>query len=429
MLTVKKHLMANGLRLVAVEMPHLHSAELAVYLKVGGRNDPADRAGLSHFLEHMLFRGTADYATSLELELAFEAIGGNVNASTDEETTCYFSRVHPDRCPEGLAIFASMLLRPTLPGIEVERQIITEESLDDLNERGEEINPHNLTSRLFWPDHPLGRPTIGFPEAINAIAAADLNRHLQQFYSPANAVVIAAGAIDSAAFFQAATAAFGNWRGVPPPATLPCPDLFAGPATLFVADSDSQVHLQFAFRGFPRDDRRLTACRLIRRLLTGGGSARLYLLLREQLGIIYSVEGNLAAYDETGAFTIDVSTAPDNVPTAVAAVLGELGRLTREPLTAAELQRIKQAYFYDLDYSRDSTYEMQVRYGWGELMQFVRSIDDDCRAAEQVTADDILTVARELFAPRRLAIVAVGPTTSAHRRAVEEAIKGYGGDA
>ena len=161
-----KKTLSNGLRMVAVEMPHLHSAEIAVYIKAGGRDDPPGKAGLSHFLEHMLFRGTRDFPTSLELETAFEAIGGSVNAATDEESTCYFSRVHPDYVAQGIRLFSSMLLRPTLPGMEIEKRIITEEALEDINERGEEINTHNLASRLLWPGHPLGTPTIGYLETI-----------------------------------------------------------------------------------------------------------------------------------------------------------------------------------------------------------------------------------------------------------------------
>src|SRR6516164_2270197 len=115
MIACHKHALPNGLRLVAVEMPHLHCAEIAIYLKVGGRNDPPAKAGLSHFLEHMLFRGTAEFPSSLELETAFEMIGGAVNAATDEESTCYFSRVHPEHVREGIRLFASMLLHPTLP--------------------------------------------------------------------------------------------------------------------------------------------------------------------------------------------------------------------------------------------------------------------------------------------------------------------------
>ena len=118
MYSCTKKTLANGLRLVAVEMPHLHSAEIAIYLKVGGRNDPDGKAGISHFLEHMLFRGTAEHPTTLELETAFEAIGGSVNAATDEESTCYFTRLHPDHVPQGIRLFSSMLLRPTLPGID-----------------------------------------------------------------------------------------------------------------------------------------------------------------------------------------------------------------------------------------------------------------------------------------------------------------------
>src|SRR6266540_2700561 len=118
MLTCSKKTLPNGLRLVAVEMPHLHSAEIAFYLKVGGRNYPAGKAGISHFLEHMLFRGTKEHAGTLELENAFEAIGGSVNAATDEESTCYFSRIHPSQVSEGIKLFSSMLLRPTLPGID-----------------------------------------------------------------------------------------------------------------------------------------------------------------------------------------------------------------------------------------------------------------------------------------------------------------------
>ncbi|MFA6823631.1 MAG: insulinase family protein, partial [Geobacter sp.] len=128
--------LANGLRVVSVPLPHLHSVELAVYIKVGARNDPPDRSGLSHFLEHMLFRGTADYASSLEIETAFEELGGSVNAATDADSTCFYARIHPDHAAQGLAILASMLLRPTLQGVELERRIIGEEALEDINEEG-----------------------------------------------------------------------------------------------------------------------------------------------------------------------------------------------------------------------------------------------------------------------------------------------------
>lgn len=426
MIACHTHTLPNGLRLVAVEMPHLHSAEIAVYLKVGGRNDPPEKAGLSHFLEHMLFRGTAEFPTSLELETAFEAIGGSVNAATDEESTCYFSRVHPDRVADGVQLFASMLLRPTLAGIEIEKRIITEEALEDINEQGEEINPHNLASRLLWPDHPLGIPTIGYLTTITSFTEEDLRRHLARYYVPANAVLVVVGDIKPEVAFSACSAEFGGWSGPQAPLPVAPVNRQRGPKSVFVKDSDSQVHLLVNFRGFARPDRRIMATRLLRRILCGGGISRLHLALRERLGIVYSVDASISAYEETGSFAIELSTAPENLPLAVAEVLAAAGRLVAEPVPSEELQRIKQGYFFDLEYSRDSTYEMQVRYGWGELMEMVRHLDEDHAEAAALDSAALQATAVELFAPANLNLVAVGPWKGELKREVEKIVAGYG---
>jgi predicted Zn-dependent peptidase len=425
MLTCHDKTLANGLRLVAVEMPHLHCAEIAVYLKAGGRNDPEGKAGLSHFLEHMLFRGTAEFPPNLELENAFELIGGSVNAATDEESTCYFSRVHPEHVNDGISLFSSMLLRSALPGIEIEKRIITEEALEDSNERGEEINPHNLSSRLLWPGHPLGMPTIGYRETISGFTVDDLRRHLSEFYVPANAVVVVTGDVKADSAFAAAEEAFGAWSGPFPPAILPPSARQSGPQSVFVKDSDSQVHLQIAFRGFARQDPRIMTSRMLRRILCGGGSSRLHLSLREQLGIVYSVDASIAAYEETGSFAVEFSTTAENLSLAVSEVLRETMRLANKPIPAEELLRVKRGYFFDLEYSRDSAYEMQVRYGWGELMGQVRHLEEDRAEAELVDAGTIRSTAGSLFAPHNLNLVAVGPWKSSIRKDVEKLLKKY----
>jgi predicted Zn-dependent peptidase len=425
MINCRKRTLPNGLRIVAVEMPHLHSAEIAFYIKVGGRNDPPGKAGLSHFLEHMLFRGTAEHATSLELETAFEAIGGSVNAATDEESTCYFSRVRPDHVPRGIELFSSMLLRPTLQGLAVEKRIICEEALEDINENGEEINTHNLASRLLWPDHPLGAPTIGYLDTIDNFTRDDLAQHLTRFYTPANTVAVIAGNFPVEAAFSACEAAFGKWEGETPPSSSPAPSGQSSPRALFVEDSDSQVHLQIAFRGFARPDHRIMTTRLIRRMLCGSGSSRLNMLLREQLGIVYSVDASIAAYEETGSVAVELSTAPENLPLAVKEVLREIGRTVFEPPPPDELQRVRAGYLFDLEYSRDSNYEMQVRYGWGELMDLVRSIEEDQAEAAGIVGEAVQAAARALFAPRNLNLVAVGPWKDDARREVERIVADY----
>ncbi len=419
------HTQCNGLRVVCVEMPHLHAAELAVYLKVGGRNDPPARAGLSHFLEHMLFRGTVDFGSSQEIENAFEAIGGAPNASTDAESTCYYSRVHPDHVRRGMEIFASMLLRPTLSGIEIEKRIITEEAREDLNEQGQEINPDTIASRLLWPRHPLGRPTIGTLDSIAGIACEDLQGHLHGFYLPGNAVVVVSGPVRSHEVFAAAEEIFGSWRVGTVPAARPVIQRPASPGTCFVHDSDSQMNLQLAFLGMPRGDARFTPLRLLRRLLAGGGSSRLYLKLREELGIVYSVEAAIGAYDETGCLAIDLSTAPETLAQAVEMTLQELARIVTEPIPEGELDRVRQSYIFDLEYSRDSAYEMGGRYGWGELMRVVRTIEEDQLEARNATGGDIQETARALFAAQNLRLVAVGPWKTGMKKRVRELVERY----
>jgi len=415
----------NGLRVVCVEMPHLHSAELAVYLKVGGRNDPPGREGLSHFLEHILFRGTADFASSLEIENAFEAIGGTPNASTDAESTCFYSRVHPDHFRRGMEIFASMLTRPRLDDIGIEKRIITEEAREDLNEQGQEINADTIASRLLWPRHPLGMPTIGTLESIAAITRDDLEEHLSSFYVPANAVVVVAGPVSGTAVFTAAEEVFGAWQGGAPKAALPATGRQTGPKVRFVHDSDSQMTMQLAFLGISRGDRRFMALRLLRRLLAGGGSSRLHLRLREELGIVYSVEAAIGAYEETGCLAIDLSTAPDTLLQAVEVTLEEIGRIAIEPVPAAELDRVRQLYIFDLEYSRDSAYDMGGRYGWGELMNLVRSIEEDQSEAAGITAAALLETSRLVFRPENLRLVVVGPGKRGMQKRTRELVERY----
>jgi predicted Zn-dependent peptidase len=417
--------MLNGLRVVCVEMPHLHAAELAVYIKVGGRNDPPGKTGLSHFLEHMLFRGTEDFRSSLEIENAFEAIGGAPNAATDAESTCYYSRIHPDHVRRGMEIFASMLLKPLMSGIEIEKRIITEEAREDLNEQGEEINPDTIVSRLLWPRHPLGLPTIGTLESINGMCREDMLAHLQAYYRPNAAVVVVSGPVRSHDVFACAEEIFGSWQPATLPPDKPVVNRTTSSRTRFVHDSDSQMNLQLAFLGIPRGDARFTALRILRRVLAGGGSSRLYLRLREELGIIYSVEAAIGAYDETGCLAIDLSTAPETLEQAIEVTLAELVRISSEIMPAAELERVRQSYIFDLEYSRDSAYEMGGRYGWGELMNVVRSIEEDQREAGITTAEDIREAARAVFAAENLRLVAVGPWKKGMKKRVRSLIESY----
>ena len=415
----------NGLRVVAVHMPHLHSAELALYIKVGGRNAPPGKEGLAHFVEHMLFRGTADYPTSTDIERAFEEIGGAINASTDEESTCFFSRIHPAHLGKALEILSSMILRPLLSGIDTEKKIIAEEALDDLNENGEEINPHNLAGRLLWPDHPLGGPTIGTLQSIASFTDDDVRNYIAAYYLPENAVLAVTGNFSLQELSAVADPCFSSWQGGVTPSLLHPAEQQLVPRSCFFPDPDSQAHLHISFRGFSRNDKRMMALRFLHRILCGSGSARLNLRLREQLGIVYSVDANIAAYEETGCFSIELSTAPENLVTAVAETLDELFRLTRRGVTQEELERVRTSYFYELEYSRDSCVEMQIRYGWGELMGIVRDLDDDIHQASSLTTAALQDVASALFSPVNLNLVVVGSWSEEEKQRVLDRVEKY----
>jgi predicted Zn-dependent peptidase len=423
-----KSVLPNGLRIITVEMPHLHSTEMACYVGVGGRDEGPKTAGISHFLEHMLFRGTADHPSSLHLEKAFEAIGGAVNASTDAETTCYHSRLHPGGVFQGVGLLASMLRRPTLAEIDIERRIILEEALEDFNERGENIDPDTLTARLLWPGHPLSVPTIGTRESISAIGPDLLRKHLDCYYAPANTVLVLAGNARHEEVVAAAGAHFDNWQGAEVPPPLPCPGAApkVGPESVWVQDSDSQVALQLAFPTPGRNSSQVVPLRVLRRVLSWGGTSRLMLRLRETLGLTYSVEANLSLFDECGSLGIDMAVVPDNLTEAVRELLGILEELCREAIGREEREGVVRNYLFDLDFSRDHPEDLAVRYGWGDLVGYLRTIEEDRREISAVTSANLLAIAREVFVPGGLKVAIVGPYRQKDRQAVEKMLKEFG---
>lgn len=422
-----KDTLPNGLRLVTVEMPHLHSVEMVCHVGVGGRHEHAGNAGISHFLEHMLFRGTSDHPTGLALETAFEALGGTANAATDGETTCYHSRLHPDRVAEGAALFASLLRRPLLGDLDIERRIILEEALEDINEAGEQINPENLTSALLWPDHPLSLPTVGTRVSVQSLTREALWQHLDSWYVPGNTVVAVAGRVTRADALAAVAAAFGDWQGGTVPETQPAPPPFAdGPQSVWTRDATSQVHMQLAFRVPGRRDGSMAALRLLRRILSGSSSARLMLRLREQLGLTYHAEANLGLYDDCGTFSIDLAVAPASLLQALQEVLQIVTDLREVPAGEEERQRAVRSFLYEQEFSRDQADSRAGRFGWGELVGYPLTLAEECRQIQALTAAELRATAAELFDPKALVLAFVGPFNRRQKAEVEKVLATFG---
>ncbi len=413
-------ILENGLRVVSVPMPYHHSCEVLITLGVGSRHETRRNAGISHFLEHMLFKGTADYPSGLELERAFEAVGGSANAATDSETTSFHSRVHPDHLERGVALFASLLQRPSFNDLELERRVILEEAMGDLNENGRQVNPDNIVAGLMFPGHPLGQPTVGSRSVIQHLSLSQLKKHYVTHYVPGNAVLSVAGPVKHEEIVTAAQQHFSDWQGELPPPPKPWQDPPGmKPQWRWVRDAGSQASLQLAFLMPGRDSEHAVNLRVLRRLLSWGGMSWLMLRLREKLGITYAVEAILALYADAGTFSVDLAVSPQNLVTAVEEILDLFAGLHRQPVSRDELAHVLNSYRCDLDYSRDQVDEMALRYGWSELTGTKRTIRRDLAALDLVTREGLQRTANMLFTPQRLRGTAVGPYRVADRKTVE----------
>jgi predicted Zn-dependent peptidase len=417
--------LANGLRLVTVEMPHLHNAELTCYFGTGGRYESEEFAGISHFLEHMLFRGAGEYPNSSAIERAFEAIGGAVNASTDAESTCFHSRIHPAHCAKGIEIFAAMLRKPLLNDLEVERRIIIEEAREDFNEQGVQTNPDNLMATLLWPGQPLGMPLIGSDRSLEAIDLAALRNFHQKNYVPRNTVIACCGAIERTIILAAVEKFFGDWQGGEPLQAKKSLAQRPGPHQQWTFDSDSQISLQLAFPMAGRNDPNPLHFSLLRRLLSWGGSALLPQRLREECGLTYAVEANCSMLFETGYFSIDLAIAPKNLAPALKETLDVLNLLRENPPEAVALEAARTSYLYDIEFSLDQPEAMSVRYGWGLQADCLRTLEQDRAEVQAISAEQIQELCRRLFTKEQLHLVVVGPWQKAQRPAMEQLLQSF----
>lgn len=416
----------NGLRLLVAPLPHLHSVEVICYVNVGVRDETTELAGISHFLEHMMFRGNKANPSGPLIERAFECLGGSVNASTDAETTCYDANIHPDSVAEAMQLFADLLITPLFNGLETERSIVLEEALSDFNEHGEDICPDNRMAQMIWDDHPLALPIIGFPETIRALSLDDLKRWHRQYYVPSNVVISVAGPVDFEMVQQAVTHAFGNWTGGQAPTPLPYsePLLGDGPRCCWVRDSGSQLIIQLAWRTDGSRAPTSLGTRVLRRILGDGGACRLMQRLREESGLTYSVEASLEEYADSGCFSIDLATDPEKLIAVVDILLDEADR-ARRSIDEDELQRVVKTGQYRLHFSRDSVEELAVRYGWGEVSNDMRTLSDDTLAWQRVTTKVVRDAALATLCDERLYFVCIGPWRKQDKITIESMLRNH----
>ncbi|HEY7957238.1 MAG TPA: pitrilysin family protein [Polyangia bacterium] len=403
-----KDVLPNGLRVVTVELPHLHTASVVMYAKVGSRYETARSNGLSHFLEHMLFRGTERLPDAYQLNRAIEALGGTLYAETGRDYSLYQISLHPESLAEGIALFGEIFTTPTFADLEVERRIVLEEMLEDLDEDGRLVNIDDIARQAVWPDHPLGWRITGPLENVERFAPADVKRHFAGYYGARNMVLCVSGAVEHARVREAALKAM---RAIPPGRELPVrtPKTKQASARFVSVDHDgSQTSAQLLFRGLPELEPDYPSLMMLSRIVDDGMSTRLHRRLCDELGLAYYVSGSLEPFVDTGLFEIDASAHHASVPELVRESLRLVSELRDHPVDADELDKARRRYRWDLERSFDDADAMAGWWGGTELFYGPQNFAEKLARVERVTPESVREAARKVFRPERLTVACVG---------------------
>jgi predicted Zn-dependent peptidase len=403
----KKTILENGLVVVTEAMPHVRTAAMGIWIGAGPRYEEDDIAGVSHFIEHVLFKGT-ESRTALDIAKAIDAIGGQMNAFTDKELTCFYVRVLSKHLPIAVEILADMLLHATFDreAIETERQVILEEI------KMYEDSPDEMVQDLFvqaiWDGHPLGRPVLGNEASVSRLQREDLMAYVARQYHPANTVVSVAGEVDHEEVVALLRKHLGPWQEKPLSPIQDPPR--HSPGVTFRSKETEQVHLCLGTRGIPQAHRDRFVAAILDNILGGGMSSRLFQEIRERRGLVYTISSYLAAYREGGLVVIYAGMSPETGPEVVRLTLEEIERLKREGVSAEELERAKDSLKGSLMLSLESTTNRMTSLARSEIYfgrQF--TLDEILEGIDAVTAAEVQRLAQELFRPDHTALAAVGP--------------------
>jgi predicted Zn-dependent peptidase len=408
--------LGSGVRVVTEELPSVRSVALGFWIRVGSRNETVEQAGISHFLEHLLFKGTARFS-STEIDQIFDGLGAEINAGTGKETTSVYSRFLDQHLERAFDVMADMVLRPSYPDIDSERQVVIEEIAMYEDEPSDKV--HDVLSRAVFGDHPLGRPIIGTADVIAGVPVPDIAAYHDGRYTAPNLVVAGAGQLSHEKLVSLVEEAFtaGPGEANVPEAAQPT----ASPRVCFHEKQTEQYHLCLGAPGLPRGDERRFILRVLDTLLGGSSSSRLFQEVREKRGLAYSVYSYASQYVDSGQVALYVGTRPDRVSEAMD-VIGEELRKLQDPdsVTEEELVRAKENVKGRTVLSMESTLARMNRLGSSVLMGVpLLTLDEIVAAIDAVTLEDVAVLARELFDPARMSAAGVGGSEDSFLSALE----------
>ncbi|MBE3578186.1 MAG: insulinase family protein [Limnochordales bacterium] len=404
----QKTVLPNGIRVISESIPYLRSFTVGFFYRVGSQDELPEENGLSHALEHLMFKGTPS-RTARQIAEAFDAIGGQLNAFTTREYTCYYARGLDEYLPVSLEIMADMLLNANFPNEEVEKEkaVILEE-IKMYDDEPEEV-VHDFFLQTIWRGHPLGQTILGPAANVAGFTREQVVDFKERWYTADRLVVAAVGRVDHQQLVERIAELFGSLRrgALPAAPALPVADLAK---VTYRRRRTGQVHLVLGAPAYARNDPRRFALFLLDTALGGGMSSRLFQGLREERGLVYNTYSFYSAFDEVGLVGAYAATAPERSLQVVDLMWAEFARVAREGLSPDELERARSQVKGNYVLALENPGNRMSEAARAELFDG-RPWDPDemLRGISQVTLEEVRAVAAELFRPERFTLVGLGP--------------------
>jgi len=403
----------NGLRVITSAMPHSRSVCVAILVGAGSCYETDDEAGISHFVEHLLFKGTERRPTAKEISEDIEGIGGIINGSTDKEVTVLWCKVASPHFPIALDVLSDLLLNSRFDNkdIERERQVIVEEINMNLDIPQNRVNM--LIDELLWPEQPLGREIVGYKETVSALTREQLLNYVHRRYMANNAVLSVAGNIQHEEAIAQIRPLFDKWSAGELSTGYITDDNQTGPRLRIERKDIQQAHVCLAVHGFSYSHPQRFTLDLLNTVLGGGMSSRLFTEIRERKGLAYDIHSSTDHFRNSGALTIYAGVDPKKVEIAVTAILEELSKI-KQGVPAGELTRAKELSKGRLYLRFEDSHHVALWYGVQEiLMQQILDIDDVVSIVDAITLDELRQVAEKVLTDSGLNLAVTGPVDEA----------------
>jgi predicted Zn-dependent peptidase len=408
--------LGSGLRVATERMDGVRSAALGFFVHAGSRGETEAEAGLSHFLEHLLFKGT-DRFESVEIDRLFDGWGAELNAGTDKESTTVYARMLDTHLAQAFEVIADMVWRPAFRDVDPERQVVLEEIA--MYEDDPQDTVFDVLGEAVFGDHPLGRGIIGRAPVVADTPVETIRAFHARRYVPENLVIAAAGSVDHDEVVALAERTLGDLQRDDRAAAPEAAPADPAATVRFLRKDTEQVHVCLGGVGLPRHDDRRFAARVLDAVFGGLSSSRLFQAVREERGLAYSVYSFAGQFQDTGQVGLYVGTRPDNLQEAMEVVAGELDRLREQPATPDELERAKENVKARIILGLESSSARMNRLG-GSLLYGLPLLEPEELMAkiDEVGLADLEALAQELWAPSRLSAAGIGPDEDAFRTAV-----------